>query len=36
MVEVSANSEGIGKATPVQSSSEVKGFAKPPAEKQLK
>jgi ferredoxin--NADP+ reductase len=36
VVDVSANSEGIGKATPVQSSSEVKDFTQPPAEKQLK
>ncbi|BAZ28393.1 oxidoreductase FAD/NAD(P)-binding subunit [Cylindrospermum sp. NIES-4074] len=31
-----ANSEGNGKATPVNAKSEVKGFAKPPAEEQLK
>ncbi|MEH1951976.1 MAG: ferredoxin-NADP reductase [Nostoc sp.] len=31
-----ANSEGNGKATPVKADSETKGFAKPPAEEQLK
>jgi ferredoxin--NADP+ reductase len=31
-----ANSKGNGKATPVNTHSEVKGFAKPPAEEQLK
>ncbi|MBD2412144.1 ferredoxin-NADP reductase [Nostoc calcicola FACHB-389] len=31
-----ANSEGNGKATPVNTKSEVKGFAKPSAEEQLK
>ncbi|MBD2346679.1 ferredoxin--NADP reductase [Anabaena subtropica] len=31
-----ANTEGNGKATPVKTHSEVKGFAKPPAEEQLK
>ncbi|MEH2164690.1 MAG: ferredoxin-NADP reductase [Nostoc sp.] len=31
-----ANTEGNGKATPVNTHSETKGFAKPPAEEQLK
>jgi ferredoxin--NADP+ reductase len=34
--ETSANSEGNGKATPVSANSEVKGFAKSPAEEQHK
>jgi ferredoxin--NADP+ reductase len=34
--EDSANKKGNGKATPVNTNSEVKGFAKPPADEQLK
>ncbi|AVH62460.1 ferredoxin-NADP reductase [Nostoc sp. 'Peltigera membranacea cyanobiont' 213] len=34
--EKTANTEGNGKATPVNTHSETKGFAKPPAEEQLK
>ncbi|MEH1792225.1 MULTISPECIES: ferredoxin--NADP reductase [unclassified Nostoc] len=34
--EETANTEGNGKATPVNTHSETKGFAKPPAEEQLK
>ncbi|MCW5317691.1 ferredoxin-NADP reductase [Nostoc sp. KVJ3] len=34
--EETANTEGNGKATPVNAHSETKGFAKPPAEEQLK
>jgi ferredoxin--NADP+ reductase len=34
--ETAANSDGNGKATPADAHSEVKGFAKPPAEEQLR